>query len=149
MFKQRIFLISLIVLVILAIMHFFGLKYEIYFSFEKYDIPMHILGGLWISLTVFWLFPFVSSKCSIKNYKVRSFLTGLLIVIVVALAWDAFELISGLTHTSDSVFLKDTVGDLVCAIIGLIIGFIYFLNQKICADGVCELVRPTSLNNLR
>lgn len=149
MFKQRIFSVSLIVLVVLAVMHFLGIKFEIYFYFEKYDIPMHILGGLWVALTVFWLTPYFSTSLSIKNYKIKSFFFALIIVLIMATVWEVFELASGITSTSDDVFLGDTVGDYICAIVGLFLGFVYFLNQKKCMGTVCELVNPVSLNSLK
>lgn len=148
MFKQKIFIASLIVLVLLATMHFVGIRFELYFHFEKYDIPMHILGGLWIALTVFWLLPVLTKNCSIKNYKIKSFWVGLLAVIVLASVWEIMELWGGITSTSDKVYLEDTMGDYVCAFVGLLIGFVYFLNQRKCVNGVCELVKPTSLNSL-
>ena len=146
MFKQRIFIVSIMVLVVLAVMHLLGIKYEIYFYFEKYDIPMHILGGLWISLITFWLLPVLTKGCSIKNYKVRAFWIGLFAVIILASVWEIMELWGGITFTSDKIYLEDTIGDFVCAITGFIIGFIYFVNQRKCANGVCELVKTTSLN---
>lgn len=144
MFKQRIFIFSLIALIFLAVMHFIGIKFEIYFHFEKYDIPMHILGGLWISLTAFWLAPFLLKDCSITNYKTKSLILGLISVTILAVAWEIFELAFNITSVSDQIFIEDTVGDFLCAFIGLLIGYIYFLNQKRCVGGVCELVKPTS-----
>lgn len=146
MFKQRIFIVSVILFVVLSVMHYLGLKFDIYFKFKEFDIPMHIIGGLFISLFIFWILPFLQKDYSIKNYRVRSIWIGLVSVLILAVLWEVIELLRGQTSIEDKVFVKDTIGDFVFAFVGLIIGLTYCFNQKKCANGVCELVRPTSLS---
>jgi hypothetical protein len=149
MLKQRIFFIATIFFAILAVMHYVGTTFHIYYSYKWFDIPVHIVAGIWISLTVFWLLPYVTKDYSIKNYRIKSILVGLISVLGLSLVWEISELARGLTSMSDKVFWADTSGDFLSAIIGFVIGLVYFLNQKKCANGICELVKPTTLSNLK
>jgi hypothetical protein len=103
---------------ILAIGHAVSLKFFLYWQYLWLDIPMHTLGGMVVALGIFTIYDFR------PNLPMRLLLPipVLLLVILVALAWEVFELMIGIPIEAN--YGIDTAIDLIVGILGGVIGYI-------------------------
>lgn len=84
---------ALFVLVwIIALVHIAAEHYAWYWMFRWLDIPMHILGGMWLALAVLWLRDhtgYVRRVCALlPNGTITTALIGGLML---GLAWEFYE----------------------------------------------------------
>ena len=132
MFKQKIFIASFFVLIITAFFNYIGGKYFLYWIYQWYDIPMHILGGLWVSLFSIFLYTNFYKDISIHCKKLSMFVFFTLLLI--ALSWEIFELMGKITFLSDGIwYWIDTIKDIIDDFIGGMIGYLlycYFTKTK-------------------
>ncbi len=97
---QKVFGLILIV----AVLHFWGLERYYYWIFWWYDIILHTLGGLWVGVVTIWLG---------RRLEQPTGLTRLLVItLAVGVMWELYELGFGLTWTSKAGYLEDTGLDL-------------------------------------
>ena len=134
-FKQKIFVASFITLDIIAIFHYIGLKYELYWKYGWYDIPMHILGGIWAALFFLSAYAFFCRNVSIINYRKKIFLMVFLVLFFVTVGWEVFELWGGITFMSDKEYWFDATKDIFDGYVGGMIACLFYLrNKKTTAD---------------
>lgn len=103
---------------ILATVHILAIELFLYWRYPILDIPMHVLGGAVVALGLFALhdlFP---------KYPKRLLLPipVLLLVLLVSMAWEVYELKIGFPIEDD--FEIDTITDLIMDMLGGIIGYI-------------------------
>lgn len=110
-------LLFLIAGVMLAFLHFLSLELYLYWRFLWLDIPMHALGGSVVALS---LFAGYALKWPVPRRWLGLF-PVILIVTVVALAWEVFELIIRAPVVDN--FVLDTVTDLVAGLLGGLAGY--------------------------
>ena len=130
MLKKKLLLISIITIILIGIFHFLALKYSWYWSFRWIDIPMHIIGGFWVSITVLWVSLKIGHIESINGYKKKALLVILGSVLIVAIFWELFELIFKITSLHDIGYWKDSLCDILNTFIGGVVGFLYFTKNK-------------------
>ncbi|MFA6446305.1 MAG: hypothetical protein WCW14_03610 [Candidatus Paceibacterota bacterium] len=130
MFKNRIFIASNIVLILVAVLHFLASGYDLYFYIWWFDTLMHFLGGLWIGLLFSWIF---FSSPMFNHWKLSGGRTVLLVVItalIIGAGWEVFEVLARIMDPSDTIYytfdtfkdlLLDTSGSCVGAIISVLI----------------------------
>lgn len=117
--RKKLFKLSFWLLVIIGIMDYIGVKFYLFWPSGYYDIPMHFLGGLWISLVFLWIWSKFKNLILFKEI----FNKIIIIVMIVGILWEIFEIIVGATSLSDGIFYwKDTFGDLTMDFIGGFIG---------------------------
>lgn len=101
----------------LAIVHILALQFFLYFKYPYLDVPMHILGGVVIALALFaaheLAFPVPE--------RYLSFVPVILIVLIVALLWEYFEIQIGIPLIEND-FEKDIISDLIFGLFGGILG---------------------------
>lgn len=89
-------------------------------------MPMHFLGGLWVSLTIIWLF-------SIQSLSLRSTLYIVLGILLVGVLWEFFELYF-INHVAQNPFnITDTLSDIFFDLAGGFLAILYFF-KKIMPD---------------
>lgn len=133
MFKQKIFISSFIVLIIVAVSNYIGIKYNLYWVYKWYDIPMHILGGLWVSLFFLSFYLFFKKDLNHNIFQKETFFKVLLILLFITISWEIFELVSKTTFLSDGIYYWiDTIKDILDGFIGGIAG--YFLYLKLAKN---------------
>ena len=119
--------VLLVLLLVIGVAHYAGLINRWYWSVFWYDIPLHILGGLWIGLLFFYLFEarfrFLSLGRTLKDYIFLFFLV-LGFVSFFGILWEFFE------YFGDVFFVKkgyaailqegiaDTLGDFLNDLLG-------------------------------
>jgi hypothetical protein len=100
----------------LLVTHFVALELYLYWKFWWLDILMHLLGGVWLvsiwrTLTDMELIPF-------RWWRLRIILP---VTITLMIIWEIFGV-----YVEDGFkvgYITDTVGDIVCGIVGVMVGF--------------------------
>lgn len=105
------------------------LAFYLQWVFWWIDVVLHILGGLWIGLALFWLF-FLSGKVRVPNSSLVSvFLYVVLGTLIIGVGWEMFEYISG-TFITEEMF-PDTIHDLFADFAGALIAYTYAIAHKL------------------
>jgi len=115
-------LIYLILFIFLA--NFLADKFYWYYTIWYFDMLMHFLGGFWLGLVFFYLFP---PKESFLNYS--AILKILLFVLLIGVGWEVFEIIFNnmLAHMSFNTL--DTFSDVFFDLSGGGLAILYFLKR--------------------
>lgn len=121
---NRILIFETIALTILVvILYSLGLYYSLYWVTGWYDIVMHFLGGLWVAFFVMYLVFVVGIVKLPRHDKVIISLITIGSVIIVGMAWELWELFSGLSFVFKDT--GDTILDLIMDIVGGSFGLLY------------------------
>jgi len=107
---HRILHLQFLSLLLLAIVFFTGLEFDLFFSVWWLDILMHFLGGVWAGYAVIW----VSRRIGLR----LSFMHIVILVLAIGVAWELFEYMNDLTYSSFMSYPKDTVKDIVVDVVG-------------------------------
>jgi hypothetical protein len=83
---------------------------------------MHFLGGVWLSLLSIYFF-------SINRGSFKSVLKILLIVLLIGIGWEVFEILIDKLITLDSFNFLDTLSDICFDFSGGAFGILYFLKR--------------------
>ncbi len=142
MFKQKPFYFSLVVLIILITLHAVGSYYSWYWVYSWFDVVVHIVSGLWVSLVMLWLASVLGQINSLKEYKVKSFLIAFLSAVLFGVVWEIFENISQTTFTNASGYSLNTAMDILNDGLGGILAYLYFIRRRKCADNSCDILHP-------
>lgn len=107
----------LIAISLLAVTHIIALELFLYWQYPWFDIPMHLLGGTVVALGMF------ASHDLLPQFPARLLypIPVLLIVLMVSLGWEVFELYAGIPVEEN--FAGDTIIDLIMDILGGVIGY--------------------------
>jgi len=134
MLKNKLLLISFLTILFIAVFHYLSIKYSWYWTYRWLDIPVHILGGFWVSLTTIWVSLKAKHVDSIYGYKKKVLFLMLISVLSIAIFWEVFELIFGVTSLSKYGYWQDSISDIINGFVGGIISFIYFTKNKPVKD---------------
>lgn len=103
MFVHSLLLLQFLTLLILAILHIFGITGFLYQKFLWLDIVTHFLGGLWAGFFAAWVLSLWGKR--------QQILFCVSIALTLGILWELFEVMTGLTiFPEDSL---DTVKDLL------------------------------------
>jgi len=140
MFKRKIFIYSFILLIFIAIFNYIGLKFYWYWTYRWYDIPMHIAGGLWVSLFFLFLYDYFVTNFTIKNYKLKVFWVVFSVLLFITVSWEIFEVVGGINNLGDRGYWPDSLGDILNGFIGGMAGYFFFIKSKKCKIGIdCDI----------
>jgi len=118
MFKQKIFIVSFFVLALIAVLNYVGIKLSLYWVYRWYDIPMHMLGGLCVTLFSLSLYSHLNRVFPIIVYKINVFYVLFFTLLVVTISWEVFELLGQITFVGDRGYWPDTLDDILNAYMG-------------------------------
>src|ERR1035437_330704 len=90
---RKLLLISLFTILFIAVFHYFAIKYSWYWKYRWIDIPVHLVGGFWVSLTALWICLKIKHIDNIFGYKKKALIVMLSSVLIVGIFWELFELI--------------------------------------------------------
>lgn len=127
--RYRALISALVVITVIFVLHHFALLHFWYWKFWWFDIVMHFLGGVTIGLGVMWLATVLKVETWAHFNHYRFFVYTLLIVFVVGIAWEYFEIFAG-------AFLIDTTGpgdmllDLVMDVVGGGVAYTLFIRNN-------------------
>ncbi len=129
MLRKKLLLISLGTVLLLALFHIFALELSWYYIFRWSDVPVHILGGFWVTITTFWIF--LKYRIADTSLDSRtSILIMLISVLIIGVLWEIFELASGNTSLSVRNYWQDTFTDVASGFVGGVVANIYFSRIK-------------------
>ena len=104
MLADRFFRFLLVMLVGIALAHFFGLYGGGYEDFLWLDIITHFLGGAFIGGMAVWL---------LRKHRQYAYLIGGIVALSIGIGWEIFEILTDPFLTSDAGYMSDTIIDLV------------------------------------
>lgn len=116
MSASRILTAQFFSVLLLAVLTWLAVSYSLYWHFWWFDIPMHLLGGLWAGLCAAWLvarrgYPLTLTWC-------------LVFALFVGVGWEVFEYIEKIAQPQYLDYWPDTVKDIVMDILGAGIGYV-------------------------
>ena len=121
MFWNKYLLPSLVTLLFLATLHVLFIHFYVYWRLRWVDIPVHIIGGMWIVLALSWLLEWLIPSVSI------SFSRAIMWGLIVGGLWEISELMIGIVSAPSHGYIADTVKDLCDDVIGAVIGYFVVL----------------------
>lgn len=101
----------------LAVIHVIAIELFLYWHYFWFDIPMHVFGGVVVSLGLFTL-----RDLRIFPNKLLKPIPVLLLVVVVALIWEGYEVLIGIPILAD--YPIDTAIDIAMGLLGGYAGYI-------------------------
>ena len=110
-----VFVVSLTVL---AVCHYLSLHFYLYWIYPWLDIPMHGVGGSVVALGWYAARDF-SDHLPERTLGLWSTLA---VVLAVALAWEAYEVLIGIS-IDEPGYWSDTVADLLIGLLGGLVGY--------------------------
>ena len=122
---NKTYIPALLLVSLLAALHFIASAYSLYVRYPGYDIMMHILGGVGIALSMHWFL-----LTFFKNTKFP-FWSVVLVVFLIGLSWELFEAyydIAG-APVGTPAHYRDAIKDLFNDTLGAV-GAWFFLRRK-------------------
>ena len=107
---------------VIALFQALANEYYLYWEWWWADIVMHFLGGLLIASGVLWWLHF-EIPVGLRS-QVPKFLTALLAIIVVGVAWEVFEYVTGMYNAVN--YTLDVTLDLVTNVGGMLFAYLLF-----------------------
>jgi hypothetical protein len=119
-------LIALLLILFIGIANGFAEYYHLYFFIWWFDIPMHIVGGVWVALTIL-LYYYALPKEEHQSTPRFAFLLALCGTLVVALGWEIFEF--GVDRANHVMRFNelDTIKDIADGLLGATLGTTFFV----------------------
>jgi hypothetical protein len=90
-------------------------------------MPMHFLGGLWLGLIFLWFL-----KPNNLSWKVITKIV--LLVLIISLTWEGFEVLLNRATMQDPFSLLDTISDICFDLGGAFVSVIYFAERIILKE---------------
>jgi hypothetical protein len=113
-FKRLAYLI-----VFIFILNFLAGKLYWYYDIWWFDMPMHTLGGFWIGLASLYFFP-------ITDKSFNSILKILLLILLVGIGWEVFEIVFNNVLARMTFNTLDTISDVCFDLAGGTIALLYY-----------------------
>lgn len=109
---------------VIAILHVTALSKFYYWDYWWFDILMHLLGGLWVGLFIFWFDEWIKLpfKINLINF--------LALILAVGIAWELWELMFGITLVRGDKYVFDTILDIIMDITGGVVTYFLKNNNK-------------------
>ncbi len=124
---KKLFIIQLVLLIVIAVLHSLAEYNNFYWIYKWVDIPMHFLGGVWVSIFALCVYLFLRDN-HIALLPSSHILFVFIFVVGVAFGWELLEVFiwhySGLYFSVN--YIPDTLLDLVMDFLGMLsVLFIY------------------------
>jgi hypothetical protein len=104
-------------LIFFTMFHFLAIHFHFYWTVWWYDIGMHVFGGFIAALIFLFLFQAqYQSRLSLLIISISA-------ALIVGIAWEIFEYITGVTFTTEAAYIPDTVTDLFDDLAGGLIAY--------------------------
>lgn len=127
--RERLLRTLAILICLVATLHLGAIVFYLYWTFWWYDMFLHLLGGIFISLLAVWV-----SFFSGYLRPHLSFTTGTVLCIALGstlafgIGWETFERALGHTWSIEGYSL-DTMSDLLLDLAGGLLGFLYVMRR--------------------
>ncbi|MEK9201010.1 MAG: hypothetical protein AAB909_03510 [Patescibacteria group bacterium] len=120
---NKTYIPAILILVLVFVLHYFGIHYYLYIRFTGYDIMMHVLGGVGLGLALHWFFKTFFTNLSAKKH----FWSLLIGIIILGLLWEVMEGYYDITIAPVGTLLHwvDTVKDIINDTIGMLVAYLF------------------------
>jgi uncharacterized BrkB/YihY/UPF0761 family membrane protein len=119
--KKLLIRLTSLILFIFAI-NVLANKFYWYYSIWYFDMPMHFLGGFWLSLALVWLFPL----SNVNSKYISKIILGALLI---GIFWELFEILFNNYIAQNPFNTLDTLSDIFFDLAGATAGVLYFLKR--------------------
>ncbi len=120
MFKKPLFLEMFVLLILVGGLNYLATFYHLYWTINEFDSAVHFLGGAALSAFFLWVY-FFSGFFNPQNRNLRMFLAVAIVgSLVVAIAWEAYELILGEAVLQKAAYAYDTTLDFIMDTLGMV-----------------------------
>lgn len=117
--------------VFVLILHIFLLFFDVYRVLPWFDMPLHFIGGVSVSMTYFFILKYLQKENYLKINSLIRIIFVFALVALTAVSWEFFEFsaeyITGLGLQGD---LNDTMLDLFLGLFGGLLAVIFLENSK-------------------
>lgn len=120
--KKKLLIRIASLILFIFILNLLAMKFYWYFSIWWFDMPMHILGGFWVGLTLIWFL-------EPKNLSFNTIVKIILGVLLIGIAWEVFEIIVNKTIIQNPFNTLDTISDVCFDLAGAFISIFYFIKR--------------------
>ena len=125
--NRRFILLFAALSALIGLLHLLAVKLWLYWTLWWFDIPMHILGGLWLSAIIFFFF--VKDRTFFAGVSSRLIFSFFVVTAVsIGVFWEIFEVIADATMVSKENYAPDTLSDFLFDAVGATI--FYFLVKR-------------------
>jgi len=124
---RMIFGVAFFVLIVIGVIHVSAIEYSLYFYYNWLDIPVHFLGGIWVSATALWLILSKEYFSSLRTNRRLLLLTLFSSALFIGLLWEAFEYVFGIAVLNPANYVPDTIKDLFTDVLGSLFLYVYYV----------------------
>ena len=110
MFWNKYLIPSILILVIVAALHWVASYEGFYWEFNWYDYVMHFLGGLWAALFLLWI---SRTGWGVRHFRLNTAKAVVGAVLLVGLCWELYELAFHFTSVHGAGYAWDTAHDFI------------------------------------
>ncbi|MEI7480359.1 MAG: hypothetical protein WCJ59_01910 [bacterium] len=128
--RKRGLFLSAGMLVLVAILHFFAIRYFIYWRFWWSDTIIHFLSGLSVAAASYWLIVGLSERFQTVLWNKKRSLLSILIIVIISVLWEYFEMYYGISSVSHRGYWLDSAKDMCSAVLGGFVALLLFNNWK-------------------
>jgi hypothetical protein len=119
---------------VIAILHLGAEHYYWYWQYQWFDLPMHLLGGVWLGLASLWVWNHTSYLTRVKKrVQPTDFVVALVGGVLFGLLWESYEYLVW-THTERGLpieYVPDLIMDLCMDTLGAVVGYgVYRVTMK-------------------
>lgn len=104
-------------------LHVTAIHFSLYWIFGWFDIMMHFLGGMFVAAVGVWFYDRFRHAELAENPIYVALFNVIVLVFIVGLLWETCEILFGVTFTTQSQYVGDTILDLIMNTIGAVAGF--------------------------
>ncbi|KKW25050.1 MAG: hypothetical protein UY67_C0001G0052 [Candidatus Kaiserbacteria bacterium GW2011_GWA2_52_12] len=116
MHTQRVLYVQFFSVAVLAALTWVALAQDLFFRLWWFDIPMHLLGGVWAGYAVIWVLQRKGWGVSLVHAVVGAFAIGV--------AWELFEYFWDMPRSPFMSYPLDTAKDLLMDILGGVVAYL-------------------------
>jgi hypothetical protein len=113
---SRVLFAQFLVALLLAVLMWVAVWQFLYWRLWWFDIPMHVLGGVWASLCIAWLLA--------RRGETVPIVWCLLFTLAIGGTWELFEYSEGITFPQYMSYPADTLKDLTMDLVGAVLGWV-------------------------
>lgn len=127
-FPKKLLIFILVILLLQVIASYFYWYWRIWW----FDMLMHFAGGLWVGLSILWLY-FLSGRIVMfpQNKTISPIVVGVVAVLCVAILWEVFEyLVQVLFPQGTPYDILDTLSDIFFGFLGGTAASFVFLKKR-------------------
>ena len=131
--RKEVLFVSFALTIFVGVLHHYAMLNFWYWLYWWFDILMHFLGGLLVSIIAIWVYYFSGFFSGVSFNKKNLLKFSIIAVLVVGISWEVFEIIIKET-INEPDFISDTFLDLILDLVGAFVAYRYiaynFLENK-------------------